>query len=555
VTSASGTDTYEIQNLVYVRDGDSCVSISSPLAGSVIYLNQNATGLTLPFAVETTCAGVARVEYHLDGNMVGEVTESPFTLQYPNLEGLQRGFHTATAEAFDGNGDSLALDDTVFVLRNSSSTQDADGNGMPDNPFDILQRSGDRWFAQTGEDENVINTLLHRIDGTDAKATNVSDAVLPMPTGGNVTLTTGAGTLPSGEALLLTARTAVTPASLVTGQGPTALPDGLTVVGAASYVVVGAVVSSDGGLTEQVVDNAAFAQTPVDIAVENLNISAPTACSLYSYPVQLVAAANDYSFECAGGDVWSTDDIETTGCSTNAIWGTLATSMMFVPLEEIPPVEGQPVEGQPQEGQIEGQPAEGQPVEGQPEEGQPADGEPAEGQPAEGQPAEGEVIEGETLEGEVVEGQLIEGETPEGAPIEGEPQEGEIIEGQAVEGQSVKSVFASFSATPLAGPAPLAVQFTDTSYAVNDTITSWYWLFGDGTTSEEQNPAHTYTRSGIYTVSLTVRTLSGESNKSVRESFITASSATVEGQDAGTDGEPQEGQAAISASGCFAAGN
>lgn len=35
-------------------------------------------------------------------------------------------------------------------------------------------------------------------------------------------------------------------------------------------------------------------------------------------------------------------------------------------------------------------------------------------------------------------------------------------------------------------------------------ITSWLWNFGDGTTSTEQNPSHTYTSAGTYTVSLTV---------------------------------------------------
>ncbi len=35
-------------------------------------------------------------------------------------------------------------------------------------------------------------------------------------------------------------------------------------------------------------------------------------------------------------------------------------------------------------------------------------------------------------------------------------------------------------------------------------ITSWYWDFGDGTTSTAQNPSHTYTSAGNYTVSLTI---------------------------------------------------
>jgi len=46
-----------------------------------------------------------------------------------------------------------------------------------------------------------------------------------------------------------------------------------------------------------------------------------------------------------------------------------------------------------------------------------------------------------------------------------------------------------------------AVQFTDQSI---NTPTSWLWNFGDGQTSTIQNPLHTYTSSGAFSVTLTV---------------------------------------------------
>lgn len=60
---------------------------------------------------------------------------------------------------------------------------------------------------------------------------------------------------------------------------------------------------------------------------------------------------------------------------------------------------------------------------------------------------------------------------------------------------------AEFSGTPTSGAATLSVDFTDES--VGDP-TSWFWDFGDGFYSLEQNPTHDYTRSGVYTVSLTI---------------------------------------------------
>jgi len=74
-----------------------------------------------------------------------------------------------------------------------------------------------------------------------------------------------------------------------------------------------------------------------------------------------------------------------------------------------------------------------------------------------------------------------------------------------------------FSASVMAGPAPLAVWFTDESS--NNPI-SWSWSFGDGNTSTEQNPVYTYRTPGTYTVSLTVSTPAGSDTFS-RSDYIT----------------------------------
>jgi len=60
---------------------------------------------------------------------------------------------------------------------------------------------------------------------------------------------------------------------------------------------------------------------------------------------------------------------------------------------------------------------------------------------------------------------------------------------------------AAFSADIRSGFPPLTVSFTDQS---SGEIESWNWSFGDGQTSEEQNPGHTYLEPGYFTVILTV---------------------------------------------------
>jgi len=76
---------------------------------------------------------------------------------------------------------------------------------------------------------------------------------------------------------------------------------------------------------------------------------------------------------------------------------------------------------------------------------------------------------------------------------------------------------AGFSADVTAGPAPLTVRFTDES---TGDPKLWSWAFGDGGTSAEQNPVHTYGVPGNYTVNLTVSTATGSATLS-RPGYIT----------------------------------
>jgi len=64
-----------------------------------------------------------------------------------------------------------------------------------------------------------------------------------------------------------------------------------------------------------------------------------------------------------------------------------------------------------------------------------------------------------------------------------------------------KAIAADFTASPISGAAPLAVTFTNLSDG--DYITST-WNLGDGFTSTQTSLTHSYTKGGIFTVTLTV---------------------------------------------------
>ena len=62
---------------------------------------------------------------------------------------------------------------------------------------------------------------------------------------------------------------------------------------------------------------------------------------------------------------------------------------------------------------------------------------------------------------------------------------------------------------PYKGRPNQNIQFYGSAYG-GKTPYTWHWDFGDGTTSNEQNPTHAYSKAGVYTVTLTVTDANGQ---------------------------------------------
>ncbi len=75
--------------------------------------------------------------------------------------------------------------------------------------------------------------------------------------------------------------------------------------------------------------------------------------------------------------------------------------------------------------------------------------------------------------------------------------------------------YTSFTATNSQGFSPLEVAFTNTT----QFATSYLWSFGDGQTSTDENPKHTYNTVGKYTVSLKATNAKGDSTL-VKTNFV-----------------------------------
>ncbi len=87
---------------------------------------------------------------------------------------------------------------------------------------------------------------------------------------------------------------------------------------------------------------------------------------------------------------------------------------------------------------------------------------------------------------------------------------------------------ARFSDTPITGCIPYDFVAANQSTQGDAEITSYLWYFGDGQSSNQASPTHTYQSSGVYTVSLEVTDANGcVDNKTVTQMITLSKAPTV----------------------------
>jgi PKD repeat protein len=89
----------------------------------------------------------------------------------------------------------------------------------------------------------------------------------------------------------------------------------------------------------------------------------------------------------------------------------------------------------------------------------------------------------------------------------------------------VPVIVPNFTANQTNGPAPLCVQFTESS--TGPAAVTWFWDFGDGTNVSVKNPVHCYNKSGNYTVTLKTAPAGGAPVTKVRENYIIVASGSA----------------------------
>ena len=80
---------------------------------------------------------------------------------------------------------------------------------------------------------------------------------------------------------------------------------------------------------------------------------------------------------------------------------------------------------------------------------------------------------------------------------------------------------ANFQADPSRGGVPLTVHFTSTSSDADADLVGFLWQFGDGQTSTDTDPVHTYLAPGKYDVRLTVTDSLGRQDDKLAKDSVT----------------------------------
>jgi len=95
---------------------------------------------------------------------------------------------------------------------------------------------------------------------------------------------------------------------------------------------------------------------------------------------------------------------------------------------------------------------------------------------------------------------------------------------------------ANFSAANIAAACAGEVTFIDST---ENAPAAWFWDFGDGNTSNQQNPTHSYAASGTYTVSLTTTNSNGSDStqRSVTVNVVPGVVAVAQGDTTGCTGD------------------
>jgi hypothetical protein len=323
--------------------------------GATIYVSSSAGPIPLVFTV-TAPAGTQSVTYEDNGTEL-TLEEPPYRfVSWMNVDFLAWGAHdfSITALLADETEVSSVI---AFTFAPPPLNSDLDANGIPDNPFDLLN-DGDLWLNQSyvHETGTARMTAVRRVEAatvTDRVRTELLSWDAPES---GVTVTVPGGVLAEGQTGIVIVSTAADLYALL-GESMDLVaadaPEGYVLPEGGMYTEV-SVLTSEDGVNYQELPDLTLAASPVDITVSLP--SADPSTLLFAYPTEILSDPDTGLFPSPVGDGWTSDNVTGLSIDGSAINARLTSLSLIAPFV-IETAEG---EGEGEEGEGEGEEGEGE---------------------------------------------------------------------------------------------------------------------------------------------------------------------------------------------------
>lgn len=227
-----------------------------PAKGSTLYLPRTSQAL---LALGVNAPGAVRqVEFAYDHLPVEAIDTPPYAVVL-ELDETARdyGEHAVSVSLDDGLSPARLFSEADFTLAPDPDGADTDGNGIPDNPLNVLKADRDAWIFVA--DDRAIGVL--RFDGRFSE----EPAVLAIANGGEyaqpVTIAVSPTVLEAGEIGILIVQASDT---MESGLSPVLTPGG-------QYVAVSILVSNDGAESFAEIDPARLEDFPVHVSIQGID--------------------------------------------------------------------------------------------------------------------------------------------------------------------------------------------------------------------------------------------------------------------------------------------
>ena len=320
------------------------VKVVEPRDGATVYLGASVGATAVGVLAEVDCeADTKQVEFFVKRGSESDVrldtdVEAPYTSQLTSVlpaDTVQSFVFTATATPEDDTADEISGTSTISVVKTSTAL-DADSNGLPDDPYAVLDAPGDRWLS-TGAFTNTTAALLAAalvVYGTEPEkaVTGAAKFSLSPPDGGgqSVTVEVPAGLVEADEVGVIIVETAVNLASLVgtvEAADFTREPTG-TIADDNAYVAVSLLVSDDDGQTFVQAANSRLSSNPISVTISGLTLDTEKDYVLATHPIRVADSTAGAQLQAATG-AWTQLSGQTS--DTSSLSGKLSAFGVVAP--------------------------------------------------------------------------------------------------------------------------------------------------------------------------------------------------------------------------------